>query len=570
MVSTKRLFSEGLHDPSLFRTVYIINLFLCAVYFWNVIGVAANIFILLWSLVLFIDMFLAKKPCRNIKQGLILVGFLVAGLYTIILHIDSNFGENFVMLYHAAVCFFLFYGMHSDPNREKVKREIDHILKVIVVLSTVLAVAGLLFVLCAPTGRLYLGGYVFGIMDNRFTGVFTNPNLAAFASVSGMACCHILLKRNRATKTGKQVLPRWVVGLCFGANGLSLLLSDSNSSLVFAITYIVVYVFCRLYQESRMLTSKKVVIRGVALVLCCALIAGSGLMLRTICQSVVSTFVTTTTQVLAEDEDASSTVSASPDTDNTVAVSASTSSNAEETDAPSVEIGRTNDYDISSGRLDSLKKSLVLFGKFPLMGIGKGNIVPYGEQYLFQGFRFSDLHNGYLTILISNGLVGLLLFMGFLFLFVRRLLRCLRKNRDSDLKELPALIAALAAYCVFGLFEKAVLYDITFMVVVFWMLLGHTATFLSQYEWQEDTVDGFASLRVGGASLPTPDMLPLPALSLIHISPMFVPLFLLAQFILPFFFRFPLFTAYTFTLQFILFMLQFKRLLCLCTNPGFL
>ncbi|MGI5896549.1 MAG: O-antigen ligase family protein [Oscillospiraceae bacterium] len=508
MVSTKRLFSEGLHDPSLFRTVYIVNLFLCAVYFWNVIGVAANIFILIWSLVLFIDMFLAKKACRNIKQGFILAGFLAAGLYTIVLHIDSNFGENFVMLYHAAVCFFLFYGMHSDPNREKVKREIDHILKVIVLLSTLLAVAGLLFVVCAPTGRLYLGGYVFGIMDNRFTGVFTNPNLAAFASVAGMACCHILLKRNRAAKTGKPVLPRWVVGLCFGANGLSLLLSDSNSSLVFAITYIAVYVFCRLYQESRMLTPKKAVTRGVALVLCCALIAGSGLMLRTVCQSVVSTFVTTTTQVLAEDEDTDSAASSS--TDDTTVINASTSPDVEKAAAPSVEIGRTDDYDISSGRLDSLKKSLVLFGKFPLMGIGKGNIIPYGEQYLFQGFRFSDLHNGYLTILISNGLIGLFLFMGFLFLFGRRLLRCLRRNRDSDLKELPTLIAALAAYCVFGLFEKAVLFDITFMVVVFWMLLGHTAAFLSQYEWQEDTVDGFASLRVGAASFPSPGMLPLP------------------------------------------------------------
>lgn len=53
-------------------------------------------------------------------------------------------------------------------------------------------------------------------------------------------------------------------------------------------------------------------------------------------------------------------------------------------------------------------------------------------------------------------------------------------------------------------------------------------------------------------------------------APMFVPLFLLAQFILPFFFRFPPFTAYGFTLQFVLFMLQFQCLLCLCTNPWLL
>ena len=53
-------------------------------------------------------------------------------------------------------------------------------------------------------------------------------------------------------------------------------------------------------------------------------------------------------------------------------------------------------------------------------------------------------------------------------------------------------------------------------------------------------------------------------------APMFVPLFLLAQFILPLFFRFPLFTAYGFALQFVLFMLQFQCLLCLCPNPRLL
>lgn len=61
-----------------------------------------------------------------------------------------------------------------------------------------------------------------------------------------------------------------------------------------------------------------------------------------------------------------------------------------------------------------------------------------------------------------------------------------------------------------------------------------------------------------------------PCCSPLSAAPMFVPLFLLAQFILPFFFRFPLLTTYSFTLQFVLFMLQFQCLLCLCPNPRLL
>ena len=61
-----------------------------------------------------------------------------------------------------------------------------------------------------------------------------------------------------------------------------------------------------------------------------------------------------------------------------------------------------------------------------------------------------------------------------------------------------------------------------------------------------------------------------PYCSPLSAAPMFVSLFLLAQFILPFFFLFPLLTTYGFALQFVLFMLQFQCLLCLCPNPRLL
>ena len=482
MAFLKRFFSENLHNPSLFRTVYIVNLFFCSVCFWNIAGVAVNVLSFLWSLVILVDMFLVRKNFRCVKQFAVIMAFLAAGLYTVLINIDSNFAVNFVMLYHAAICFFLFYGMHSEPDREKVRAEINLALKLIVYLSTALAAIGLMFVLFAPTGRLYFGGYVFGIMDNRFTGVYTNPNLAAFSSVAGMACCHILMKRNRPAVNGRRALPLWVMISCFAANTISLLLSDSNSSLVFAVVYICVYLFCRFYQKNAGSFSKKTVVCGATLVLCCGLIAGSSLGFRTVSQAGVSKLINATDnmRVFAGFGMGSGT------------------DKQEGADGRDIEIGRLEDYELSSGRIDSLKKSMVLFERFPLLGVGKGNIVPYGEKYIVDGFAFHDLHNGYLTILISNGIVGLVAFMAFILMFGKRLVRFLRRNRSGNLKEFPALVAALVAYCVFGLFEKAILFDITFMVMIFWMLMGHTASFLAEHEWQEDTVENRSAIPVGG------------------------------------------------------------------------
>ncbi len=50
---------------------------------------------------------------------------------------------------------------------------------------------------------------------------------------------------------------------------------------------------------------------------------------------------------------------------------------------------------------------------------------------------------------------------------------------------------------MFGLFEKAMLFDITFMVVIFWMLMGYTASFIAEYEWQEIAVDNRSAIPVG-------------------------------------------------------------------------
>ena len=58
--------------------------------------------------------------------------------------IHHNLVTNLVMMYHVAVCFFIVYGMHSERDKEKVRREMFFMAKILAFLITVFAAAGLL------------------------------------------------------------------------------------------------------------------------------------------------------------------------------------------------------------------------------------------------------------------------------------------------------------------------------------------------------------------------------------------------------------------------------------------
>ena len=134
-----------------------------------------------------------------------------------------------------------------------------------------------------------------------------------------------------------------------------------------------------------------------------------------------------------------------------------------------------------------------MFLKNPVLGIGKGNIYDYGKQLFKKGIKFSnkygllapvmtDFHNGYFTILICSGTIGFVLFMIYAVkLFVRTSRHVFR---DDSLKEsvFPCLYAYLCAYAVYAFIDEALLFNLSFMVVFFWLMLGYASCFLVRYE----------------------------------------------------------------------------------------
>lgn len=477
MGAIKQRVGKGLRDPGTFRYFYLLDLLFCSVCFINIPANLLKVVFFPWAAVLIYQRFCVNHNLYKVRYWGILLLFLAVGALTTVLHIWDNFFYNVMILFHVAMCFFLFYGMHAEPNKNKIKSEIQRLMKTVVVLTTAFSVIGLLIVLFCV--RIYVWDHVLGLMDNRFTGIYINPNPAAFASVVGLLFCHFLWKKRK--ENGKRVIPLWLGISCLASNLLALLLSDSNGSMVFLLAYAGVLLFYWLFQigKQKKFSTRAIMKRGSALV-AMVLVASFGMLgVRYVCQSGVGALVSGREQIVLGD---------------TINPTAQPGENGEPAPKPAsssvgqVVIGRTDNPDISSGRFDSLGKAFQLFIREPVLGIGQGNIVEYGERYLDEGFLFEDLHNGYVTILVSYGIVGFLLVMSFLFVLARRIYGGLHKNLHKGKLQLPLLFAMLGAYCVYSLFDITLLLDVNFMVVIFWLLLGYATTYLLQYETRFEVI----------------------------------------------------------------------------------
>ena len=79
--------------------------------------------------------------------------------------------------------------------------------KILAFLIITFAVAGMLVALVFTRVKAF--SYCIGLMDNRFTGLYTNPNIAAYVSVVGLVCIHLLYGKAGEGSSSQKPLPRW-------------------------------------------------------------------------------------------------------------------------------------------------------------------------------------------------------------------------------------------------------------------------------------------------------------------------------------------------------------------------
>lgn len=477
---------------------------LCLLFFGSVCVIDAACYFLaipiyVWAgIVLYIKL-IKEKKLRKIKHLPIITLFIASGLISVAVNFAYNIHENLFMIYYVILCFFLFYGLYAEKTHEAAKREMTFFFKFFLSSTTILMTISIIILLCSKKGFMFMDYYI-SIKDNRFVGIFTNANLLAFYAVIGVILCHILYLRHKAVSKFTLGVSLYY-GICLFINLVSLFLSDSNGSLVFIIIYVCFIAFYKIFRNSDTVRTFNFIFRIISLVLACVVFAFSFLTIRSFAQEGFAALLESERKFSEiQSIEATSTI---PESENSK-IPESKPSNSEETSKadnnkylPSDNTHTENIFsdkkattfthenkNIDSGRIPLLKQAIKLFLLYPIFGVAPRNIVLYGEKYL-GGLKYSDFHNGFVTILVSFGVVGFTFFIIFAVKIAKSMLICIFKKRnknDTEREMLPCLLAFLAAYCVYSMFEITLLLDVSFKVLIFWLILGYAMSYLNHYE----------------------------------------------------------------------------------------
>lgn len=449
-------------DNSIFRIVYIITLFFCNVAFVQIPAYVCLVFLFFWGVYITYRNIKYNHCFDSLRFSIWILAFLAINFITMLLNLSDTLVFNFVMLLHLGICFFVFYGIHTEKKLNS-KAELYKVCKFIIYSTTTLGVLGFIFMMCGVKFEWYWIKFI--IYENRFTGVFINPNILGFISVVSLVCCHIMTREDFLVQAEKPRVSRIWLALCLTIDLFSLLLCDSNASMVLFICYVIAILVFNFFSMTVKLSKKQILMKFLAVFMAGCFVVSASFMVRSICQrgftSLVSKPTVTTTTTTIEQPQSS---------------------------AGEEQITFTHENsNLDSGRIKLIKESIKLFRLSPVFGISHGNIIHYSQKYLdsylSMSYHNNDLHNGYLTILVSTGVLGFCIFAIFGLRFAKHIASSLFKRQNALSRDiLPCLFAFCCAYLVYSLFEKALLYDISFMVMWFWYMIGQTGVYLNKYE----------------------------------------------------------------------------------------
>lgn len=461
---------EKLKDSSLFRKVYIADLFFCNIAFLQIPAYVLLVFLFIWGAGLAIYNQRRYKTFFKLRFGLWAGAFLAVSFLSVLINFSITVFYSLVMFVHVVICFFVLYGMHTEPDFD-FRTELYSVARFIVYITTAANIIGIFCLMFNITFEWYW--IKFTIYENRFTGIYVNPNLLGFSSVVSVVCCHMLYKEKLMNSVNQPRVSKIWIFSCVATNLFSLILCDSNASLVLALGYAIVYVVYIFFADKTGLSPKKIILKIVALAVVGSFLICSALMFRTICQTGFSVVVSKTNSAM-------SLITGGEELTEKI------ENNGSENKKSEITFEHEN-QNIDSGRFKLWKESINLFKISPIIGISNGNIVLFSEQYsdgvLGYSYHKSDLHNGFLTILVSTGVIGFVIFGIFGFRFAKHAAQHLFLQKKTFRNDVyPCLFAFLFAYLAYAMFEKALLYDISFMVMWFWLMMGYMSCYIAKFE----------------------------------------------------------------------------------------
>ncbi len=402
---------------------------------------------------------LTRRICFTAKNVGWLVIFLAVCALSSLVNAKYGIIGNIRNLVWLAISFFLLYPVDKNRTLENVKNEIKYIGNILITVWSLACSASLgMFI-------LQIGYYVdvypdsfarLGFIEGRLFGLFEDPNCAAIVAIVVIIFSIFNIKNTKK---------KWLQ--CFYSLGILvnfcyIVLSGSRTAEVAAIiiTFLAVYFVLLKKNGEKKINSVFKQFATILISVLCSVALILGLVLTKKALEYVPEFVGTPFA----------------------------SSNVDEAmQKKRLDITRedvTNSTDMSNGRFKIWLSAIELFLSKPILGTSPRNMRTYAKAEFPDGFiakRSYAVHNAYLDVLTSTGILGAIPVFIFLMKFLIDIFSFLfLRLRDKNYDFVLFNFLVVATVSISALFLSEIFFVCTIGALVFWLNLGYSYYFMNE------------------------------------------------------------------------------------------
>lgn len=399
-----------------------------------------------WGFICVIFLFIKRRKNFWSKEYLLLTLFFCSYILTIMIGKSQHLINEIAMLGYTGVLFFVLTYCDKGLSKKDIEDELRVFSWILSIIPFVFSSIGILMFIFSISGKIRILGnvYTFGMFENRLWGLY-NPNIGSVINLLSILTSVFLL---RHTKKHKVFLwSNLILQL------LCLILTQSRGTTVCALVFVVVYLFfVKKYNRDFSAGWKKLLYKITVVIGTCILMLGAETIVR---------------EGMAEIPVIVAKITGGSISD---AIAESAKQGLDRLDKK-----ENNINSISTGRSDMWKIGIDAFKDKPVLGIGFRSIDDVLVLKMTKGgYKNSaggGLHNVYITVLVSSGIVGFAIIVLFLLIILLRVVRILCDPKEYQyVKLMSALIPSIL---VSELVESRIFFGMNIWAFAFWIIVGY-------------------------------------------------------------------------------------------------
>ena len=455
-------------------------LFDTVLYIHDFTGPLMKLFLIWGAFIIIWDILNGRKLWQT-KHIFWLILFCALYGITIIIGDRQYLSANLKTLAYMVLFSIVLYGEDPDKTVEKWRFELRTIMKVFVITSALLSLICLLTFIFQINIEILTGdGYMHtGLEDNRLWGLY-NPNIGGSIDVISILFSLGLILTSKVKRWYKIILLAMNTLLQY----ICLVLTSSRTALYTLIICLIGFLFLYFNFSQKKMSIQS--IKGFALNIVLSVLIGG-------CVLGISAPVKEAMSYVpgAVDSDIGDKLEDYFFKENSEEKKTKKKEN-KKVELTRLEVLEGRDGGILTGRLYIWNAGIRAWLKSPVFGISKNAIYDYSKEYI-QDKQWlipleTSLHNGYLTVLVSSGIVGFCVYIVFLLKSILPLI----KKLFLDIKEKEYILFALCMMTILDFLiseclEARLVYRTEIFTALFWIILGYAVNYqmiMKRYDGQ--------------------------------------------------------------------------------------